>query len=141
MGEGELSIVFNETVFYADSQGLKITNESVASGKKVHELSDIKSFRVHKYPKSKKIPTIMTVCGVLLLAINIIDMNTVRLICGAFVFIIGVYDLLSKPMYVIRILTVKGEYPILKSRNSSRVEKVDAALKAALAMREGNEAN
>jgi len=127
--------MFDERVFYTDDFGVKITSENVVSGKKVYELSGIKSFRINKYPKSKTIPIIMTVCGAILMAMNIIDINIIRLVLGVLLFIIGVYDLVSKPVYMIRILTVKGEYPILKSRDNNRVAKMNDALDVALAMR------
>ena len=129
------------TVFYTDGFGVKITSINVISGKKIYELGEIKSFRVDKYPKSKRIPTIMTVCGALLLAMNIINMNTIRLVFGAIMFIIGVSELVLKPVYMIRILTLKGEYPILKSRDNARVDKMNDALKVALVMRKGSEAD
>ena len=129
------------TVFYTDGFGVKITSVNDISGKKIYELSEIKSFRVDKYPKSKRIPTIMTVCGALLLAMNIINMSTIRLVFGGIIFIIGFSELVLKPVYMIRILTLKGEYPILKSRDNARVDKMNDALKVALVMRKGSEAD
>lgn len=124
-----------EVTYYSDDEGVKITNREAVFSKKSYEIGTIISIRVTKNPSSSTIPLILIGCGSFFLIISIIRFRFIEFFIGVFSLIFGIYDLVARPMHMIKLLQAKGEYVPFSSRDKDRVEQIVDALEAAIATR------
>jgi multisubunit Na+/H+ antiporter MnhC subunit len=118
--------VQNEVTFYQDAN-VTVTQSRYLTNSKTYAMRNISSVHIFEIIKSRKLPIIMIVIGVLMLLAD-----NVR-IAGFVVFAIGVALLfLIKNEFAVRISTNSGEANSIVSKDKIYIQKIVDALNEAI---------
>ena len=120
------TFIQNEVTFYQDTN-VTVTQSRYITHSKTYAMRNISSVHIFEIVKSKTLPIIMIILGVL------ISFSSEARVIGALLFIIGLLIvILSKNEFSVRISTNSGEVNSIVSKNRTYIQEIVNALNQAI---------
>lgn len=119
----------NETTFYQDPN-VTVTQSRFVTHSKTYAMRNISSVHIFEIVKSKKLPAVLIILGILLL------FSKTTIVFGILSLIIGIVLLFTiKNQYAVRISTNAGEANSIVSKDRAYIQKIVNALNEAIIQR------
>ena len=132
-----------ETTFYSDSSGVRITNARAVFGSTTYSMANISSVTLGVIPATRIFGILIALLGLLVVCCGGLglsegggDGGVVILLFGSIILAVGVLAAyLPKPTYVVRIASTSGEVVAQRSKDHACIRAIVDAMNEAIIRR------
>lgn len=126
----------NETTFYSDEHGVRITTTRAIFGSKTYAMANITSVSKGEEPPKRQPGIIIAILGLIILVACVSFGSAVGVIVGVAVLGLGILiAAIAKPTYHVKITSASGEDEPRSSKDKQHIDSIVIALNEALIKR------